>query len=394
MGKVLTQRGVEAAKAQDKRYGKPDGLVPGLQLIVQPSGAKAYRLLARIHGKQRNITIGNAALLTLAQAREEARRQLTLIAGGGDPRAVKQAAAATAADTVEVVARRFIERHAKPKLRTWREIERRLEREILPHWGTRPLATIGKHDVVMLLDGIVDRGVPVTANRTLTVARKMFNWAIERDLLETSPFDRVKPPAQETPRDRVLDDAELVRIWHAAAVLGYPFGHFVQLLLLTGQRRQEVGSMRWSEFDPELTLWTLPRERTKNGVTHLIPVPGMMRDLLVGLPRLGEYVFTTRDNKPIAAFSVAKTNLDVEIAAANAGTPIPPWRFHDLRRSFATNLAKLGTQLPTVEKLLNHTSGSFAGVAGIYQRHDFAAEKRAALELWAQHIANIVAVRP
>ena len=253
MAKVLTQRGVESAKPKPGRYGRNDGIVPGLRLIVYPTGAKSFALFARVNGRLINHRIGDAAVLSLKQARDNAKQQLALIAGGGDPRAVRKAAAEVEEETVEHVARLFIERHAKPRLRTWQEIEWRLNREVLPKWGRRPISSITRRDVIALLDGIVDRGVPVTANRTLTVARKMFSWAIERSLLETSPFDPVKPPTAEVSRDRVLSDPELVLLWRAADQVGYPFGSFVKLLVLTGQRREEVSAMRWPELDPGLT---------------------------------------------------------------------------------------------------------------------------------------------
>jgi integrase len=391
MSKILTERAVAAAKPAAKRYGKADGLVPGHRLIVHPSGEKTFAMFARVNGKLVNHKIGSATVMSLAKAREEAKRKLALVAGGGDPRETRQEAARAASETVEVVARRFIERYHKVHNRTWQEVEWRIEREILPHWGKRPITSITKRDVVALLDGIVDRGVPVTANRTLTVARKMFNWAIERSLIETSPFDHVKPPAPEVPRDRVLGDAELALIWRAGETLGYPFGPFTKLLILTGQRREEVAGQRWSEFDSDLTMWTLPRERTKNAEPHQVPMVPWTRSILAGLPRIAgsDFVFTSTGRTPISGFSRAKTTLDAVITKLNGGAPIAPWRIHDIRRTFATNLAKLGVQLPVVEKLLNHISGSFAGVAGIYQRHDFADEKRAALECWAQHLLTL-----
>lgn len=391
MSKILTQRGVEAAKPRDKRYGKPDGLVPGHRLIVHPSGEKTYALFARVNGKLVNHRIGSAAVLTLKRARAEAKSKLNLIAGGGDPRTVRQEATRAASETVEIVARRFIERHAKVNNKTWEEVQWRLEREILPHWGRLPISSITRRDVVALLDAIVDRGVPVTANRTLAVARKMFNWSVERSLIEVSPFDRIKKPAPEVKRDRVHTDSELALIWRSAETIGYPFGPFTKLLILTGQRREEVAGMRRSELDPGLTMWTLPRERVKNNEPHQVPIVPWVQSILAALPRIegSDFIFTTTGKAPISGFSKAKQALDVAIASLNDGTPIPQWRMHDLRRSMASHMARLGVQLPTVEKILNHVSGSFGGVQGIYQRHDFANEKRQALEAWAQHLLTL-----
>jgi integrase len=387
MTKVLSQRTVETAKPKAKRYGKPDGIVPGMQLIVQPSGAKSYALFARINGKQINIRLGPAGVLSLAQARDAARVKLGQIAAGKDPRVAKREAQPTS-ETFAAVAERFIERHAKVHTRSWRETERLLQRDVLPRWRSRPIDSITKHDVNALLDAVVDRA-PIAANRTLATGRRVFNWARERGLIETSPFDRIKRPAPETARDRTLDDYELSRIWQAAGALGYPYAPMVRLLILTGQRRCEVSDARWSEFDPGLTLWTLPRERVKNGVEHRLPVSSVARDILLELPRMAgaDFIFTTNGKAPPDSFGRAKRRLDATVTALNGGTPIKAWVLHDLRRSFASGAARLGISLPVIEKILNHVGGpSFGGVAGIYQKHTFHDEMTKALELWNQHV--------
>jgi integrase len=200
------------------------------------------------------------------------------------------------------------------------------------------------------------------------------------------------PPRPERVAEHEHDgDHELALIWRAADATDYPFGPFTKLLMLTGQRREEIAGMRWSELDPDLTTWTLPRERTKNAEPHQVPIVPWARTILAGLPRMvgSDLVFTTTGRTSISGFSRAKTTLDAAVTKLNGGVPIAPWRIHDLRRTMATGMARLGVQLPVVEKLLNHISGSFAGVAGIYQRHDFADEKRQALEAWAQHLLTL-----
>ena len=239
-------------------------------------------------------------MLTLAEAREEAKRQLALIAKGDDPRAAKQEAVRATAESVEVVARRFVERHVKVNTRRWYETERQIERDILPHWAKRPITSITKRDVVALLDAIVDRGSPIMANRTLATLRRMFNWAIDRGTIETSPCDRVKAPAPEGSRDRVHTDSELALIWRASSAVNYPIGSIVRLLILTGQRRGEVGGMCWSEFNPDLTVWTLPAARAKNGVQHQVPITPWVRAILADLPHIdgSDFVFTTNGRSP------------------------------------------------------------------------------------------------
>jgi integrase len=277
MAKILTQRSVDAAKPRAERYGLPDGLIPGLQLIVQPSGFKSYALYARIGGKQEKLTLRSAAVLTLAEAREEARRKLVMIARGEDPRAKRQAQPAP--ETVAVIVARFVERHVKGN-RSWRAVERTLVRDILPRWGGRAIISITKSDIVSLLDAILDRDAPVQANRTLAVVKKLLNWCVERGYLEHSVAEKIRMPSREVARDRTPADDELVRIWVAADALGYPFGDVVKLLLLTGARRSEVSDMRWSEIDATSTLWVLPKERTKNGKQHALPLSSAARKIL------------------------------------------------------------------------------------------------------------------
>jgi integrase len=393
--KTLTPRAVDAAKPKLEQYGLADGLVPGLRCIVYPGGKKTYRIWVRISGKQAPITVGDALLMTLADARTKGKGILATVATGEDPREAGRVAAQSAADTVSAVAALFIERYAKArnKPQTVTENRRLLDRNILPAWGTRPIAGITRRDVIALLDSIVDRGSPVAANRVFTVGRKMFGWAVERSYLEVSPFDHVRPPTGEVSRDRTPSDFELKLILHAADRLGYPFGPFVRLLAFTGQRREEVAALRWSELDPLMTMWTLPRERAKNNIRHQVPIAPAVRDMLIALPRFAgsDFIFTTTGTTSISGFSKAKTALDATIAELNGGEPIPPWRIHDLRRSVASGMAKAGVQMPVVEKILAHVSGSFAGVAGIYQRHDFAEEKRQALAGWAEHLVALEA---
>ena len=206
-------------------------------------------------------------------------------------------------------------------------------------------------------------------------------------MIDQSPCEFVRKPTSETQRDRVLTDSELATIWRASGTRPYPFGAYFRALLLTGQRREEVAGMKWSEFDPALTLWTLPRSRSKNNVAHQVPIVPAVREILLGLPRLAgcDFVFTTTGKTSVTGYGRAKEALDVAITRLN-GEPLAPWVVHDLRRTMASRMAALGVALPTVEKLLNHKGASFSGVAGIYMRHDFADERRAALELWAEHV--------
>jgi integrase len=218
----------------------------------------------------------------------------------------------------------------------------------------------------------------------------MFNWAVARDIIASSPTAGIKPPSPERSRDRTLSDAELRLVWEAASTIGYPFGILVQLLIVTGQRRGEVAGMKWDEVDLTGRIWTLPRERVKNNQMHVVPLSKAAAAIVEAAPRIeGPFVLTTTGATHAAGYAKGKQRLDALLPA-----DMPAWRLHDLRRSVASGMARLGINLPVIEKVLNHSSGSFAGIVGVYQRHDFAEEKCRALEAWGKHVMRIVADHP
>ncbi|MHC2104395.1 tyrosine-type recombinase/integrase [Methylobacterium sp. CM6246] len=205
----------------------------------------------------------------------------------------------------------FIERHVKPRNRprTAEETIRILRTKVLPVWDGRKIQDIGRRDVIDLLDGIVDAGTPVAANRTLAALSKLFNWATDRGVIDANPCVRIKAPAAETSRDRVLSDDELRLLWRACAKIGWPFGPFVQILLLTAQRRDEVAKMRRVELREGGTLWTIPSERAKNGQAHDVPLSGAAQDVLGSLPRVAGragYLISTTGNSGISGYAKAR----------------------------------------------------------------------------------------
>jgi integrase len=257
---------------------------------------------------------------------------------------------------------------------------------VLPRWRGRIIDSITKRDVLDVLDRVVAAGKPVAANRTFAVVRKLFNWCVARDIVAASPCIAVKRPAKEQTRDRVLSDDELRHVWRAADQVGAPLGSLVKLLILTGQRRDEVARMSWLELDLENKLLRLPRERVKNNRAHDVPLSPQALSVIEALPRFVEspHVLTTNGNVPTRNYNWGMRRLRSKLP------PMPPWTLHDLRRTCASGMARLGIALPVIEKVLNHASGSFAGIVGVYQRHDFAEEKRKALEAWGRHISGLV----
>jgi integrase len=265
-------------------------------------------------------------------------------------------------------------------------------------WGSRRIQEIARRDVIELLDGITDRGTPIAANRTLAAISKLFNWCIERGIVEISPCIQVRRPAVEISRDRVLSDEELGLAWQAGTELGFPFGTLVQLLALTGQRRDEVAGMRWSELAG--ALWTIPGARTKNGQAQEVPLSRAAQAVLVKAPRIAksDFILTTNGTAPISGYSKAKSYVDAQMLAiareraAAAGrndlddVQLDDWRLHDLRRTLASGLARLGQPIHVIESVLNHRSGTISGVAAVYNRHAYLEEKRGALEEWGKHV--------
>ena len=338
--------------------------VPGFGVMVTPSGAKSFLLRYRAgKGREapfRKVTLGTYGAITLAQAAEEAHRILATVALGADP--VAEAKTARVAETVQDAIELFITRYASQNKSGERITAGILRKDIVPVWGDRKLADIRRRDVIDLLEGVIDSGRPVQANRVFSQIRKLFNWCRERDMIEVSPCAGVHAPTQESSRDRTLDDDELAEVWRAAEMMSYPFGPFVHLLILTAQRRDEVAGMRWDELDLEAAMWTIPKERAKNVKAHQVPLPPMAVDFLREIPKLSEHVFTTTGRTPISGYSKAKVHLDLHILKARAkavedagGDPkkceqMADWTFHDLRRTVATGMARMNVSRMLLKK--------------------------------------------
>jgi integrase len=381
----LTAKSVETIKPAADRQEIPDTLLPGLYLVVQPSGARSWAVRYRHRGRTRKHTLGPFPRLDLKTARDLGARALRAAAAGTDPATEKRA---VQPESVEAVVAQFIERHCKRNYRprTLAEAERLLRLYAIDRWGRRPISSITRSDVRDLLDRLIAGGAPITANRTFSQVRKFFNWAAEREIVTASPCAGLRPPTTETARDRVLTDQELRQVWQAAGTMGGPFCAMVRLLILTGQRRGEIAGLMWSEIDLEKQLICLPRERVKNNRAHDVPLDAQAASLIQAMPRINDrFVFALNSGGPINGFSKNKTQLDALLPAK-----MPPWTLHDIRRTVASGMARLGVSLVVIEKVLNHVSGSLAGVVGIYQRHEFADEKRAALQQWADHIDRLV----
>lgn len=406
----LTAKQVQHMKADPtRRIEVPAGPPTGLYLVVHPSGSKAWAFRYRYRGRTRKLTLGQPyPETTLAAARAEAESKLEELENDIDP-ATTQAIEIQqqTPDGVKAVADEWLKRHVKPNAgRSHDEFDRLLKKEVLPLWKDKLITEISRPDVLRVLDTIVDREAPILANKVLAVMKSWFSWTVERGYIASSPAAELSPPSKIVSRDRVLDPAELVEVWKVSDALGYPVGPFIHFLILTAQRRGEVADMRWRDVDLDGALWTLPKEATKAGRIHDVPLSDAAVELLKNLPRFtkGDYIFTsTSGEKAINGFSKAKERIDAATlkhrkeTAALAGADVDKvknlaaWTMHDLRRTAATLMAKSGVPPHVLAAILNHTPGSTQGVTHIYNRFRYSEERRAALQDWADYVLSLSA---
>jgi integrase len=391
----LTQRRIETLECP---AGKKDALVfddeqRGLGVRVTKGGGKTYLAQYTVAGSKCRIPLGSCRAISLAAAREAVQAILGDVAKGRDPAAERKRAAREAKEKAEaealtlgVLIDRWETGHlAGKRPRYAAEAPRALRFAFKKHLAA-PATDLTPKAVKATLNAIVDDGKKATARLTGAYGRACYGWAIGKDLLVENPFAGLKLAAVAS-RERVLSDEELVAVWGGTKGPG-PFNAIVRMLILTGQRREEVAGMTWREIAPDLSAWTIPASRTKNGVAHIVPLSPQAQTIIRSTHRTTmadgepEFVFRGRAGG-FNGFSKAKTALDEDSGVVD-------WRLHDLRRTMATGLQKLGVRLEVTEAVLNHVSGSRAGIVGVYQRHEWADEKRAALNAWGEHIAAIV----
>lgn len=395
----ITKSLVSSLQAAAKDSFTWDDKLPGFGVKVTPVGAKVFLYQYRLGGrgaKVRRYTIGKFGAFTPEQARAEAERLARLVAVGTDPQMVKVERHRQA---VELAFSAYLDRFEEDCLKpNWpaSHVDARatLDRFAMPKLRDKPLPEITRADLRAILALVKDK--PATARKLFAILRRLFNFAVAQDDLKVSPLDGMESPPVPASRDRVLEDWELALVWKAAGTMGKPFGPMVRLLILTGARREEVAGMNWNELREVAAMWHLPSDRAKNGNALDLPLSDLAVAELDGIkgkgddwPRRG-LLFSTTGKTPVSGFSKAKKRLDAKIAELNDGVALDHWTLHDLRRTLATGMQRLGVRFEVTEAILNHVSGSRSGVAGIYQRHDWKKEKRAALEAWAVHVERLM----
>jgi integrase len=431
--RTLTDRYLKALKPAPagKRKLVWDDASAGLAVRVTDKGRVSFMVIRRAAGDRRlvNTVLGQYPALTLGDARRAAEGVRAALAKGQRPREVEEERrreeARRRADTFEMIATDFCERLEAgriPKIRGGRDgtplrnprgMAETIRRELVPAWRSRPVTEITKRDVVKLIEKVRDRGGErpeagkrrksggqYAARHALSAARRLFDWVAYSGVIERSPaheVSAVRAHGAPEARERVLTDAELRLVWAAAEATPYPFGPLVRMLILTGARRDEIGGARWAEIDLAATLLTIPAERVKGNFAHTVPLTPTASAILEGLPRFaaGDFVFSTRGDRPFSGYSKAKARLNAAVLAlareADPKASIPAWTLHDIRRSVRTGLSSCGV-LPVVAELtIGHKQ---VGISAVYDRHRYDAEKRDALARWQAKLLSIVAPEP
>jgi integrase len=418
--KRLTAPSVDHLRTTKPQEDYWDTITPGFGVRVTKGGTRTFmvmvRTLERGQWKKRRIKIGRVGdtlpdnpekVLDLAEARRRAKEVIAAATDGQDPKAkletppdvqrVERSADCFANVRDEFLRRYRTKQKTKPRPRTLEEMRRCISGDRFETWDDRPIADITKQDVRELLDGIIDEGHDAHANKTLTVLKMLFNWAYDHDKVRDVPTDRIKPPGAEASRERTLASTELATIWNAARGKGGPagnvYGDIVRVLMLTGQRRNEVAQMQWSEIDFDRRVWEMPGSRTKNKRPHLVPLSSPVLAILrrqqkeqATLPEATTWVFTTNGETPFSGWSRSKQRLDHR-------AKVDDWRLHDLRRTMVTDMNEKLQVLPhVVEAIVNHVTGAAKqGAAGVYNRALYIDHRRRALERWGRLVLKAVA---
>jgi integrase len=410
---IITSRTIQALSREAVERGKPvyawDSALRGFGIKASPQGTLSYLVQKWVGGRggvSKRIVIGHHPAWDLKQARKEAGSIIGDVAKGIDivdrkaqlRIAQREALKATRlGDAVDL----YLKRHRKDG-QYWGEVEATLQRELVTTFGRgATVVSVSKAEVRKLIDAKQDAGMHGAARALFAFLRPFFKWCVERDMIAASPLDTLKAPMPLQARDRILSDDEVKLLWEATETLSATdrnhrsmpspvFGSFYKLLLLTAQRREEVAAMEWSEVDGG--VWTIPGTRTKNGKEHTVHLSPQALAILASIPKQEgcRYVLSTNGKTSISGYGKAKARLDTLMKG------VDPWRVHDLRRTAASGMARLGFQPHIIERVLNHVSGAQGGLVGVYQRYEYLEERKRALEAWSAHVNSIVqrAIQP
>jgi len=394
MSRIFTDKQIKNEKPKDYIYDLREPNGNGFALRVFPSGEKSWVFIYTFHGRKRRLTLGKYPTMSLKQAKIEHRKALRMLQNDKkDPALEKQKEKTEMRDssTVEGLIEEYLEKHAKPNKRSWKEDQRMLYKDIRPSWGKLKAKDITRRDVIQLLDKIKERGSSIVANRTLACMRKMFNFAIKRALLDSSPCVMIEAPTKENRRDRYLSTEEIKVFWYGLddAPMSLSIKLALKFLLATAQRKSEVISAEWSEIDFTTSVWTIPASKAKNGFAHRVPLSKLALELLAEIKKINggsRWLFPSeRNNAHIRGHSVdhaLRRSLQVF-------SDIKSFCVHDCRRTAATHMASLRISGETLSRVLNHAKKGVTEQH--YIKHGYDDEKRNALELWGRNLKEIIA---
>lgn len=419
----LTDTQLRNLKGNGERYELPDPGAPGLALRVSAKGQKTWTVVYRVRGSgevsgervaklaggKRRLTLGEYPSVGLADARAKAAEIKRLARSGIDAgdNTGNQEDSQTSVPVVAELIDRYVSDHLRRNgLRAGSNAEKQLRLHVSGAWSTKPVVSITRADLVLLLEKVRipfevevrdgdkvelrKRGGPGAAAEVRKWTRAMFQFAVEAGLLPDNPFADVKNRDKQRSRDRVLSMPELAAVWEAAGAMGYPWGPYYRLILLTGDRRGEWAKAQWHWLDGERERLEIPAAQYKTGKAQVVPLSSQARAIIREMPRgdLGPFLFSSDGGAtPVSGFSKAKARLERHLAKAGHGD-MAPWVVHDLRRSMATHMERIGVPPHVIEVCLGHV---LKGVAGTYRHYGYLPQKTAALQDWADELLAGVA---
>ncbi len=371
-----------------------DAVTPGLVLRITHTGVKTWSICYQVKGRPRRLTLGSLPGVSLKLARDRAREARASLQRGADPVQEKKDAEREASIYgFESCVTDYVAKYAKAQQKTWKETERVLKRLAIPEFTDRPVKEIRRRDVVDLLDRVGARA-PYAANQLRAHLSRMFNWLVEREVIEASPLVGARPRSLGPPRDRVLSDEELGALWRSAGELGGPYGAAVRFIILTGLRKENASSLRWEQVEGDWAVFSA--DEMKGGRVFRAPLSPAAKAIVAAQPKFkmakggtGPYVFTSSGTHGLSNWSDEKKALE-EMLAAKFERTVPDWRLHDLRRTLGHGLARLGFPLEVRKRVLDHKADSRDVTASVYTWHSFDAEAMVAAKAWADYVAKLV----
>ena len=381
--KAISALSIPAGKAELIAF---DDDLPGFGIRLRAGGSRVWICQYKLGPRHRRITLGSTKALTSARARTIASEIHAKVRLGQDPAQAKSDGRRLAAETFGVILKSYLpDKREAVRPGTYLSVERHLLKHCRALHNV-PIASLDRRTIAARLAAIATSNGPVEANRVRASLSAFFSWCMQQGLAEVNPvIGTGKRP--ESARERVLSKAELKAIWQATAGTD-DYSAIIRLLMLTGQRAAEIGSLRWSEIIGDAIA--LQPERTKNKRAHSIPLSPLALRIIEARPRRDgrDLIFGRMFDRPFCGWTACKRTLDARLSAA--GADVAPWTTHDLRRTFATNAAEIGVAPHIVEAVLNHVSGHKRGIAGTYNRATYEPQKRAALNRWADHLLAVV----